>query len=937
MINLIDHLRPHVDRIYNAGVEKGMALASTTKPVTVGLPAKIENEYDDDSAREMLEPHLGAIQDAMMHHACHCSQEGIDMSPGLRALTELLDRPHRIRRIIKGGYLPWFAKNYQPAFMKGGKWTSKFDENVHPRDKNGRFISRASIHDAKVAAAKGDNKKADELRARIDTSTDKGKENLAKLNAAIGTPDKPAVDIGHTKRSAAKERAATNREQKQKDKAVADAEAVVAATKEKHGVLDAAHSHKKARELASASVKAIAERFARDGATAADVRELADHLPHLTHKELTEVRKLLRTDERFKGANFDGQRKHAARVEALQKYARNAAEAEEKKHIVNESKAEQAAKKVASEDKPSAAAEPEPTVAEPTPEPEPKPVSKQEQKAKETLTEPVKPKPVTQPIVNKPNDTGVKKSPDEKIADALAGVKSGDKKAEGELFAHINEQFTKMAQQIAPGEAGSDLAQDTALKLLETFRKDPSKIPADSKGLFALAKTALQRKNVDQFRKDKNNRRTASLDVTNSEGDNIHDPVAREDAHPSEHVEKLTSFLAGHPDDDKATRESKQALRLRLEGHTAKEIADKLGITGKPDAIEKAVNRRITNAKNLVKEHLGTDDRDESFQPTPVKERPKKAGTRDVDHNYRKAVDEHIGAFHDAAHEENASIAEALRDADRNAQGEAGNGASEQGNGTGTPAGNQGTDGRTAGVTPTPVPAQPVAATPQRKLSDLRKPRTPAAPQSVAEQAKAATDSYEKLVASNQQLADQLNKMDEGDPDYPELESRYNANIDKIRELRKVRESALNQLAEQNGHKYGVFTHKPGEEPQLVDTQPTLADANSLVGHHVNRHIKGDSTVERGDDIADELGKPGFAKNVKGSSGNSVFVRKVPHGTVKKDVPPPVASVESTPIPIPEPVAPMVTKDIPTEAYSIKTSYDNMRRYLAAVINGVPN
>lgn len=149
----------------------------------------------------------------------------------------------------------------------------------HPRDDNGRFISKD-----KIQAAKHDPKKAEELRARVTNP-----EQRAKLDAAIGGDS----DVGQTKRGQAKQEAEQRRTERTQRLA-------------------------KVRDIAQ---DISASRRGGAPVTAEHFTELASHLPHLSVHELRRVRQHLAASWGHESPAAGKKREEM--VEALTRHAKN--------------------------------------------------------------------------------------------------------------------------------------------------------------------------------------------------------------------------------------------------------------------------------------------------------------------------------------------------------------------------------------------------------------------------------------------------------------------------------------------------------------------------------------------------------------------------------------------------------------------------------------
>ena len=248
MDNIIDFLRPHVDRIYQAGLEQGRMLAGDRSqvPEVDELPVDGGTGEPDDGNASLLAKHLPAIRDAMLRHAHECAKGDVDMVPGLDALVGLLDRPHRIGRVIKGDYRPRVTKAYRAEFSKaelsrqiGVPWESTTRPGMW-------FVKRQEGGRTRVVRTRNPSKVADEAQR--------------------------------------------------------------------------AHSHARVREITS--------RLASRDATPDDLRQLAEHLPNLTARQLGTARELMsiqHSDATAKNV-FGGKRGHLDRVKLLAEYARAAAQ-----------------------------------------------------------------------------------------------------------------------------------------------------------------------------------------------------------------------------------------------------------------------------------------------------------------------------------------------------------------------------------------------------------------------------------------------------------------------------------------------------------------------------------------------------------------------------------------------------------------------------------
>jgi hypothetical protein len=177
----------------------------------------------------------------------------------------------------------WLIRGGVPYVRKA------FDESLHPRGKNGRFIGKDRIE-----AAKSDPELANQLRSEVKEG-DEG-----KLDAALSGE----YDAGRTKRGQAKHEAGQRRQSKEESKARAD-------------------------EL----IVKLSDYHAKPGSvtlTAADLHALADHLPGMTVADLRRARMAMR-------ASFGGDRRKAEMVQRLVDHAKgNAGRLEEQQKPVAE-------------------------------------------------------------------------------------------------------------------------------------------------------------------------------------------------------------------------------------------------------------------------------------------------------------------------------------------------------------------------------------------------------------------------------------------------------------------------------------------------------------------------------------------------------------------------------------------------------------------------
>ena len=236
---LIELIRPHLEKARQAGYDAGYAEASRrllevvptmvqpisksfrtkkytpTKPIT---KAKKSAEPGSD------DPH-GVLLAAMLQHAAECAETGDDPGEMLDWLADLAHDPERMADVLSGAGKA--AVKCIGLLILKGKW----DEDKHPRGKNGRFLSKDRIQ-----AAATDPKVKAELEKEVRP------EDAGKLKAAI---EDQGGTIGRTKRGEAKFQAGQRRA---------------------------------AQKLALGEARKIAEKIAGGEGTVEDVDTLASHL-----------------------------------------------------------------------------------------------------------------------------------------------------------------------------------------------------------------------------------------------------------------------------------------------------------------------------------------------------------------------------------------------------------------------------------------------------------------------------------------------------------------------------------------------------------------------------------------------------------------------------------------------------------------------------------
>ena len=229
----------------------------------------MSEDFSDEPATEGDDLHA-AIAQAMIEVAHDAAESGDDPSEELDRLRELLDDPDTLARVMSG--------EPESEDFAGGSW----QEHMHPRGKNGRFLAKDAMEDAK-----SDPKEAARLRAQVRP------EDADKLEAVLSGGPSP----GRTRRGAQREAAAKRRAEKVSTREAA--EKVIA--------------------------KLTREGDLKGKVTPEDLHALADHLAsgHMT------VADLRRTRDAMRGATiragFDGGKRKEEMVKSLSAYARGEA------------------------------------------------------------------------------------------------------------------------------------------------------------------------------------------------------------------------------------------------------------------------------------------------------------------------------------------------------------------------------------------------------------------------------------------------------------------------------------------------------------------------------------------------------------------------------------------------------------------------------------
>ena len=247
---LIELIRPHLEKARQAGYDAGYAEASrrllevvgnrvveysetlpspTAKKLTRFAPEEITSSRLVTKAKKPVEPGAddphGVLLAAMLQHAAECAETGEDPGEMIDWLADLAHDPERMADVLSGAGSA--AVKCIGLLILKGKW----NEDKHPRGKNGRFLSKDRIQ-----AAATDPKVKAELEKEVRP------EDADKLKAAI---EDQGGTIGRTKRGEAKFQAGQRRA---------------------------------AQKLALGEARKIAEKIAGGEGTVEDVDTLASHL-----------------------------------------------------------------------------------------------------------------------------------------------------------------------------------------------------------------------------------------------------------------------------------------------------------------------------------------------------------------------------------------------------------------------------------------------------------------------------------------------------------------------------------------------------------------------------------------------------------------------------------------------------------------------------------
>lgn len=206
---------------------------------------------------------------AMLDTAIEAREAKQDPAPRMEALRKLIGRHDQFATTLEryGTDAETIAKAIGVVYLKARGW----DQAKHPRDQDGRFISKDKIH-----AARNDPSLARELRARVRP------EDRDKLDDAISGKS----NIGRTARGEAQHQAGIRRKVKEEN-------------------------HARATQL----IKQLYTGQYHD-LTGDDMHALADHLPRMNVAELRRARMAMR-------GSFGGSTKRDGMVQALVAHARN--------------------------------------------------------------------------------------------------------------------------------------------------------------------------------------------------------------------------------------------------------------------------------------------------------------------------------------------------------------------------------------------------------------------------------------------------------------------------------------------------------------------------------------------------------------------------------------------------------------------------------------
>ena len=232
------------------------------------------------SVRKATADPLALLSEAMLAHAEESLAAGDDPAPGLDRLRELADAPAALAELLAGAGADAGTVGKCFLVLKAGK----YDEEKHPRDDKGRYVSKDAIADAK-----GDPKAEAKLREKVTNP-----EQRKKLDAALSGE----TDLGRTKRGQSAHEAAGRRT---------------------------------TREEGRAKTAALLSHLAKVGdlrakLTADDLHDLADHLQsgHPTVGDVRAMRKALAGAGQGL-ASFGGAKRKDAMVAALVAHAKGKA------------------------------------------------------------------------------------------------------------------------------------------------------------------------------------------------------------------------------------------------------------------------------------------------------------------------------------------------------------------------------------------------------------------------------------------------------------------------------------------------------------------------------------------------------------------------------------------------------------------------------------
>jgi len=267
----------------------------------LAAPDPVPDDDDDPDDTDTYTPDGDERHDLLavaLQHAQDSLADGSDPQPVLDALYALGDDPERLERVLSG----------EETFEKALQW----QEHLHPRGRNGRFIGRDRIE-----AAKHDPELKKELRKEVKPGDRK------KLEDALSGKS----DIGKTAKTAAKHAA-----EEKRSKIKAD------------------------RDEGRAIRKRLSDQAIKGKLEADDLHALIPHLSTMTGKELSNLRELLQNQ----GVNFGGKRTVGERRERLEAWAKaKALEARMDEQGFSEDEKASGLESVGAKEKPEAAVEEE--------------------------------------------------------------------------------------------------------------------------------------------------------------------------------------------------------------------------------------------------------------------------------------------------------------------------------------------------------------------------------------------------------------------------------------------------------------------------------------------------------------------------------------------------------------------------------------------------